>query len=71
MALHYAVGINCKKGQLPNIKAQMSSICAKVCMLMIISVLSDLTLKICSHDMSLLTKLLHKAKFLISEPDYC
>ena len=43
MPLHDAVGINCKRGQLLNTKAQMSSIWAKGCMLMIMCLLSDLT----------------------------
>ena len=43
MPLHDAVGINSKKGQLMKIKAQISSIWGKVCMLMIVCVLSDLT----------------------------
>ena len=34
MPLHDAVGINCKRAQLLKIKAQMSSIWAKGCMLM-------------------------------------
>ena len=42
MPLHDAVGINCKKAQLLKIKAQMSSIWAKGCMLMIVCVLPDL-----------------------------
>ena len=33
MPLHDAVGINCKKGSLLKIKAQMSSIWAKACIL--------------------------------------
>ena len=41
--LHDAVGINCKKGQLLNIKAHISSVLAKMFMLMIMCVLSDLT----------------------------
>ena len=44
MPLHDAVGINCKKReQLLKIKAQMSSIWANGCKLMIGCVLSDLT----------------------------
>ena len=43
IALHYAVGINRIGAQLVKIKAQMSSIWAKGYMLMIVSVLSDLT----------------------------
>ena len=45
MPLHDAVGINCEKGQLLKIKAQVSSIWAKGCILMIVCVcvLSDLT----------------------------
>ena len=43
MPLHNAVGINCKKGELLKIMAQVSSIWAKGCILMIVSVLSDLT----------------------------
>ena len=43
MPLHGAVGINCKKGATMNTKAQMSSIWAKGCMLMIACMLSDLT----------------------------
>ena len=42
--LHDAVGIDCKRVQLLKIMAQMSSIWAKGCMLMIVRVLSDLTL---------------------------
>ena len=38
-----AVEINCKRAQLLKFKAQMSSILAKGCMLMIVCVLSDLT----------------------------
>ena len=34
MPLHDAVGINCKKGELLKIKAQVSSIWAKGCILM-------------------------------------
>ena len=34
MPLHDAVGINCKKGELLNIKTQLSSIWAKGCILM-------------------------------------
>ena len=34
MSLHDAVGINCKKAQLLKIKAQLSSIWAKGCILM-------------------------------------
>ena len=33
MPLHDAVLINCKGAQLPKVKAQVSSICAKGCML--------------------------------------
>ena len=44
MPLHDAVGINCKSGQLQNTKAQMSSIWAKVCMLMTVCVIGlDMT----------------------------
>ena len=44
MPLHDAVGINCKEGATTEYtKAQMSSIWAKGCMLMIMCVLSDLT----------------------------
>ena len=43
MPLHEAVGIIVKRAQLLNIKAQMSSIWAKGCMLLIVCVLSDLT----------------------------
>ena len=43
MPLHDAVGINCKRAQLLKIKAQVSSIWAKGCILMIVCVLSDLT----------------------------
>ena len=38
MPLHDAVGINCKNGELLNIKAKMSSIWAKGCMLTIVCV---------------------------------
>ena len=38
MPLHDAVGINCKKGELPKIKTQLSSIWAKGCMLMTVCV---------------------------------
>ena len=41
--LHDAVGINCKRAQLLKIKALMSSMWGKGCMLMIVCVLSDLT----------------------------
>ena len=40
MPLHDAIEINCKKGQLMKIKAQMSSILAKGCMLMIVCYLT-------------------------------
>ena len=40
--LHDAVGINCKRAQLLKIKAQVSSIWAKGCILMTVCVLSDL-----------------------------
>ena len=43
MALHDAVGINYKKGELLKIKAQVSSIWAEGCILMIVCVLSDFT----------------------------
>ena len=43
MPLYDAVGINCKRAQLLNIKVQMPSIRAKGCMLMVVFVLSDLT----------------------------
>ena len=46
MPLHDAVGINCKNGAILKIKAQVSSIWAKGCKLMIVCVcvcLSDLT----------------------------
>ena len=43
MPLHDAIGINCKKGATTENQAQMSSIWAKGCMLMILCVLSDLT----------------------------
>ena len=43
MSLHDAIGINCKKAQLLKIKAQVSSIWAKGCILMIVCALSDLT----------------------------
>ena len=43
MPLHDVVGINSKKAQLLKIKAQMSSICGKGCILMIVCMLSDLT----------------------------
>ena len=36
--LHDAVGINCKRAQLLKIKAQVSSICAKGCILMTVCV---------------------------------
>ena len=44
MQLHKAVGINCKKGELLKIKAQVTSIWAKGCILMTgcVCVLSDL-----------------------------
>ena len=38
MPLHDEVGINCKMAQLLTIKAQMSSIWAKGCMVMIVCV---------------------------------
>ena len=38
MPLHDAVGINCKKAQLLNIKTQLSSIWAKGCILMTVCV---------------------------------
>ena len=38
MPLHQAAGINCKNGATTEIKAQMSSIWAKGCMLMIVCV---------------------------------
>ena len=41
MPLHDAVGINCKTAQLLKTKAQVSSVWAKECMLMIVCVLSD------------------------------
>ena len=37
-AVHDAVGINCKKGELLNVKAEMSSIWANGCILMIVCV---------------------------------
>ena len=43
MPFHEAVGVNCEKAQQLNIKAQMLSICAKGCMLMIVCALPDLT----------------------------
>ena len=43
MPLHDAVGKTIKRAKLLNIEAQMSSIWAKGCMLMIVCVLSDLT----------------------------
>ena len=43
MPLHDVVGINCKNAQLPKIKAQLSSIWAKGCILTNVGVLSDLT----------------------------
>ena len=43
MPLLDAVGYTVKRAQLQNIKAQMSSIWDKGCMLMIMSQLSDLT----------------------------
>ena len=45
MKLHDAVGINCKKGAITEIKAQESSIWTKGCSLMLVCVcvLSDLT----------------------------
>ena len=45
MPLHDAVGMNCKRAQLLKIKAQVSSIWAKGCILMTVCVcvLSDLT----------------------------
>ena len=38
MSLHRVVGINCKKGALLKIKAQLSSIWAKGCILMTVCV---------------------------------
>ena len=38
MPLHDAVGLNCKNGELLKIKAQVSSICAKGCILMTVCV---------------------------------
>ena len=43
MPLQYEAGINCIEGAILKIKAQMSSIWAKGCMLMIVLVLSDLS----------------------------
>ena len=43
MLLQSQLGLTVKRAQLLKIKAQMSSMCAKECMLMTVSVLSDLT----------------------------
>ena len=43
MPLHDAVGINCEKGATTGYHSQMSNICAKGYMLMIVCLLSDLT----------------------------
>ena len=43
MPLHDAVGTNCKKGASTEMNVEVSSIWAKGCTLMIVSVLSDLT----------------------------
>ena len=43
MPLHNVVGINCKKGTTTENQGEGVSIWAKGCMLMIVSVLSDLT----------------------------
>ena len=43
MSLHDAVGINCKRGSTLKIKAQVSSIWAKGCILVTVCVLSDST----------------------------
>ena len=43
MPLHDAVGITVKRAQLLKMRAQVTSIWAKGCILMTVSVLSDLT----------------------------
>ena len=43
MPLHDAVGINCQKGATTDFKAEMSSVWANGCVLMIVCVLADLT----------------------------
>ena len=43
MPLHDSVGINCKKGATTEYHSQMSSICYKGCMLIIVRELSDMT----------------------------